>query len=718
VDYNLNQLDPILDTRITLQLWAEWQIYMALRALLVSLLIAVAFADPSVAASKRPVAAEDLFELSFLSSPVMSHDGSRIAYIVSRMDGPKNTYLTNIWIAEASTGRVWQLTRGDSDSSPVWSPDDRWLAFASRRGGKSQIYRVSPANGKTQRLTNQENGAFNPQWSHDGSRILFQSVTIDKVPAAYIDFKAAGFTPSEEQRQSDIHIITIRHYEDNGQGETYNRHLHLWVMAADGSDAKALTSDNHWSETNPSWSPNDKLVAFNAFHGDDLYDSRDDIYVIPSGGGTARRIPLAPVGNFNPVWGHDSLGLYFFQATTPNPAEFPTVGYPALKYTYLDGSTQRGLIAPYTVSFGDVVLSDMRRGLGCGPLFGPHDRWFIANVNRPGTAAIIQYDVETGQGHTIVGGNREVSDCSMSDDGRRLAFVVSDATHPAEIFVTDTLGGHLRQLTNANANYLATVDLSVPEPFEMKDHAGFTVHAWIMHPPHAVANRRYPTILYIHGAPGEYGNTFYHQFQYLAGLGYNIVYANPRGSVGYGYPFETAINLSWGDAMFDDEMSVVDAVRKRPEVDASRMAVSGISYGGFSTLWIIEHTRFFKAAIAEEFPSNMLTQWLTGDLNIAFDPKYSWGNPWDHFAENWKVSPAAYVANIRTPVMLIHGDADLHTPIGQTLQIYSALKILGRTVEYVEVPRETHSLSRAGEPIHRVERLHIVADWYAKYLGE
>jgi dipeptidyl aminopeptidase/acylaminoacyl peptidase len=237
-----------------------------------------------------------------------------------------------------------------------------------------------------------------------------------------------------------------------------------------------------------------------------------------------------------------------------------------------------------------------------------------------------------------------------------------------------------------------------------------------MHPPHALAGRKYPTILYIHGAPGEYGNTFFHQFQYLAGLGYNVVYANPRGSVGYGYPFEDAINLSWGDAMLDDEMSVIDALQRRPQVDASRIGVSGISYGGYATLWVIEHSGRFKAAIAESFPANMLTQWLTGDLNISFDPKYSWGNPWDHFEGNWKVSPAAYVANITTPVMLIHGDDDIHTPVGETLQIYSALKILGRTVEYVEIPRENHSLARTGEPIHRVERLHLSADWYKKYL--
>lgn len=356
-------------------------------------------------------------------------------------------------------------------------------------------------------------------------------------------------------------------------------------------------------------------------------------------------------------------------------------------------------------------------GAGCGPLFEPGDRWYVAVVSKPGASALMKYDARTGTPTTIAGGDREILECSMSDDGSRVAYVASDATHPAEVYVADTTSGRERRISSANDAYLATVDLSKPEPFSVQDHAGYTVHAWIMRPPGAVAGRRYPTILDIHGGPEtEFGNAFFHEFQYLAGLGYNVVFANPRGSVGYGHAYEAALNLSWGDAMFDDEMAVMDAVERRPDVDTSRLAVSGGSYGGYSTLWVISHTHRFKTAIAERVASNMTTQWLAGDVNIAWDPRYSWGNPWDHFTQNWKMSPAAYVANIQTPLLLLHGDEDIRTPIGETAQIYSALKILGRTVEFVKFPRENHDLSRTGEPIHRVERLRISADWYAKYL--
>lgn len=677
-----------------------------------ALCLLAAFAAPA-AAAPRAVRAEDLFALRLVSQATISHDGSRVAYVVTRMDGPKDTYLSDIWIADVASGRTWQLTQADSDDGPAWSPDDKWIAFDSGRGDKGQIYRISLDGGEAQKLTDLPNGAFGPTYSHDGTRILFSSVTVDPQPPAHIDFKAAGFSPKEDQRTSDVRIITAPHFESNGQGETYFKHVHIWVMAADGSGERALTSGHRWSEGGAAWSPDDKTIAFGALYGYDPYGTRNDLYLIPSTGGTARKIPLAPVGNYQPTWSGDGKGIYYFRSANHDPA-----GYSSLDYTALDGSSQRELVPPDTLSWGDAVITDMTEGgAGCGPLFGPGDRWYLAIVSQPGASALVRYDSRTGSPATIAGGDREILECSMDDNGSRAAFVASDATHPNEVYVVDTNGGAAKRLTDLNGSYLSSVALSKPQPFEVTDKAGYHVHAWIMRPPNAVAGKRYPTILDIHGGPGtEFGDAFFHEFQYLAGLGYNVVYADPRGSPGFGHAFQAALNLSWGDAMFEDEMDVVNAVVQRPDVDPNRLGVSGGSYGGYATLWVIEHTDRFKAAISERPAVNMTTQWLAGDANISWDPKYSWGNPWDHFAENWRVSPAAYVDKIHTPLMLLHSDDDIRTPIGETLQVYSALKILGRTVQYVEFPRENHDLSRTGEPIHRVERLHISGDWLAKYL--
>ena len=671
-----------------------------------------AFAAP-LAAQGRVVAAEDLFKLTTVSSAIISPDGSRVAYVVSKMDGPKDTYLTNIWIADVASGRNWQLTRGDSDGDPAWSPDGAWIAFDSGRGEKSQIYRIALGGGEAQRLTDLPNGASGPVWSHDGSRILFSSTTVDAAPPARIDFKAAGFTPKPEQRDSDVRVITALHFEANGQGDTYDKHVHLWVMAADGSGQKALTSGHQWSENSAAWSPDDKTIAFNSLHGEDPYGLRQDIYVMPSSGGAPRELPLGRGGNFGPTWAHDGKGLYYAQVLTHDPA-----AYPALRYTALDGSQDREIVPPDTIAFGDAILTDMTEGgAGCGPLLEPQDRWYLAVVSQPGTSALMKYDARNGHPETLAGGDREVLECSMDERGTRAAFIASDATHPADVYVVDTAGGAPKRLTDLNGAYLSGVQLSSPEPFEVRDHAGYVVHAWIMRPPNAVTGRRYPTILDIHGGPQtEFGDSFFHEFQYLAGLGYNVVYADARGSVGFGHAFEAALNLDWGNAMFDDETAVLDAIARRPDVDMNRLGVSGGSYGGYATLWMISHTDRFKVAIAERVASDLSTQWLTGDGNVEWDPKYSFGNPWDHPDRNRAQSPFTYVTDIHTPLMLLHSDGDIRTPVGQTLEMYSALKILGRTVEYVEVPRDDHDLSRIGEPIHRVERLHIEAQWLGKYL--
>lgn len=674
--------------------------------------LAVCVTAPATAAGTRLVRAEDLFKLKTIASEQISHDGARVAYVVSSMDGTKNTYLTNIWIADVASGRTWQLTRGDSDGDPAWSPDDKWIAFDSGRDEKSQIYRISLEGGEAQRLTDLPNGASGPSWSHDGSRILFSATSKDKQPPAHIDFSAAGFTPSADQRTSDIRIITRQFWEANGAGPIYNRHRHVWLMAADGSGVKQLTS-GEWSERGAVWSPDDRTIAYNSFRGEDPYGLRDDIYVLSSDGGAPRRIPLALVGNDGPTWAHDGQGLYYFKTINHDPA-----AYPALAYTAVDGSAQREILPVDTVAFGDAILTDMDEGgAGCGPLFDPHDRWYLAIASKPGATALVKYDARTGALQTIAGGDREILECSMSDDGNRTAFVASDATHPGELYVADTTGGQAKRLTDINAAYLASVDLSVPQPLRVRDPAGFDVQAWVMRPPHAVAGRRYPLVLDIHGGPQtEFGNAFFHEFQYLAALGYVVVYADPRGSVGFGHAFEAALNDDWGDAMFQDEMAVLDAAVRNPDVDPNRLGVSGGSYGGYASLWLISHTDRFKVAIAERVASDLLSQWLSGDANVAWDTKYSQGNAWDHFDRNWRQSPQAYVASIHTPLMLLHSDGDIRTPPGQTLEIYSALKILGRTVEFVDVPRDDHDLSRTGEPIHRVERLHISADWLAKYL--
>ena len=234
--------------------------------------------------------------------------------------------------------------------------------------------------------------------------------------------------------------------------------------------------------------------------------------------------------------------------------------------------------------------------------------------------------------------------------------------------------------------------------------------------------RSHATLLDIHGGPEtQFGDTFFQEFQYLAGLGYNVVFSDPAGSTGHGYAFEESLETNYGDAMFQDVEAAMDAAAKRDDVDATRLGVLGGSYGGYATLWVVAHTNRYKAAVAERVVSFMQSENLTADFagkgGLA-GGTYAMGPAWDPASASYaKFSPLTYVAQVQTPLLILHSDMDTRTPIDQTLQEFTALKILGRTVEYVAVPNETHDLSRTGSPLHRVERLHIISDWMGKYLS-
>jgi dipeptidyl aminopeptidase/acylaminoacyl peptidase len=232
---------------------------------------------------------------------------------------------------------------------------------------------------------------------------------------------------------------------------------------------------------------------------------------------------------------------------------------------------------------------------------------------------------------------------------------------------------------------------------------------------------KHPTLLDIHGGPEtQFGDTFFQEFQLYTSMGYNVVFSDPAGSTGHGYAFEEALESNYGDAMFQDVQAVMDAAVQRPDVDTTRLAVLGGSYGGYATLWVIAHTDRYKVAVAERAVSNLQSENLAADFagkNGLGGGYYTWGPPWDPASTDYaKFSPLTYVANVHTPVLILHSEEDTRAPIDQTLQEYTSLKILGRAVEYVAVPDENHDLSRTGSPIHRVERLHLILDWLQRYL--
>ncbi|MFN2450298.1 MAG: prolyl oligopeptidase family serine peptidase [Candidatus Baltobacteraceae bacterium] len=669
------------------------------------------------AQAARPVAPEDLYKLNFISNPQIAPDGSRVAFVVARANGPKDRYDTNLYIVDRSGGALKRIANTGRDSSPAWSPDSRTIAFVrgpAKKGAHAQIFAYNVATGAVRQLSHVKSGASGPVWSHDGKHIAFGSVTLDRVPNAYADFQAAGFKPAKDQRKTDVRIIHNILFENNGEGYTYDRHAHLWVMNADGSGARALTSGTQWSEGNPQWSPDDRTIAFDSERFVSPSSGPNDVYTISAAGGAMHRLRSRYPGNY--LLGFDRSGhIWQFRGGVANPGEFA-----ALVRSNVDGSGARDVVATNAVQFGDSVLADMGEPGGmCGPQFAPGDRFALTDEEQPGYSALVKLDPQTGA-LTKLTESGEAAECTMDRAGRYAAYTRSDFTHPREVYVLDLDTGKSARITGMNDAYLAGVQLSTPQEFSVTDDAGFHVQAWFM-PAIGGHGGKHPTLLDIHGGPQtQFGQTFFHELQYWAGRGYNVVFADPRGSTGHGQAFQAALNGKWGEAMFDDVQRVMDAAVQRPSVDAQHLAVSGGSYGGYATLWVISHTHRYKAAIAERAVANLTSEELAADFasNNGFGgfTTYGFGNPWDPKSNNAAESPLTYVENVTTPVMILHSEEDIRTPVDQSLQEFNALRILGKPAEYVVFPGENHDLSRTGSPLHRVERLRVEASWLERTL--
>jgi dipeptidyl aminopeptidase/acylaminoacyl peptidase len=320
---------------------------------------------------------------------------------------------------------------------------------------------------------------------------------------------------------------------------------------------------------------------------------------------------------------------------------------------------------------------------------------------------------------------------SVSPDGTGLAVIVSDvgvigafsfderhsvmayfrgsATDPGQVVV--------RSLENGSTRVLAKVELGNIEETWFKDAEGGDLQGWILKPPGFDATRKYPAILEIHGGPHlQYGSFFMHEFQFLAAHDYVVFYCNPRGGQGYGEKHALAIENDWGGADYDDLMAWTDFVLEKPYIDASRVGVTGGSYGGFMTNWIIGHTNRFRAAVTQRCVSNMISMYGSSDFNWSFEREMGGRPPWDDVENYWRQSPMKYIGNAKTPTLVIHNENDLRCAIEQGEQVFTALKRLGVETAMVRFPDEFHGLSRSGRTDRRIERLNSILGWFDKYL--
>jgi dipeptidyl aminopeptidase/acylaminoacyl peptidase len=497
----------------------------------------------------------------------------------------------------------------------------------------------------------------------------------------------------------------------------------LFAGAPGGATPRQLTS-TAYSHNNEVVSPDGKWIAFTAdasLRSDSVvaaerdaiallpYDEARqsgpqndvDIYVIPTtpcgASGCAPRKVAQLAGNESNVdWSPDSRRISFLSRATRYSQE-------KLYLVDAAGGTPVDLTGDWRYEPGTYVWRS--------------DGTLLVTAAIGGRTAMFALHPATKRMSEVISGRRRLSGFSFDDARSRVAFVGTSVNAPTELFVADADGRNERQLTRFNEALNAEVAWSDAERFTFVSVGGREIEGWLMKPFGYQPGRRYPLVLYIHGGPhSAYGEGWFDEFQNLAGAGFMVLFTNPRGSSGYGADFTYSIRGRWGDEDYQDLMKAVDLMVQRPDVDSTRMGVTGGSYGGFMTGWITTKGQRFRAAQVDRADMNWVSWYGGSDQAQGLTESELFGKPW----ENWRlydgVSPIRYVDKVRTPTLIVHSEEDYRVTIGQADEWFTALKKQGVPVEYIRYPRSTHELSRSGEPWLLVDRLGRLRDWFSHWL--
>ncbi len=663
---------------------------------------------------KPTLSAEDLYKYTHISHPRLSPDGKHVVYALNRIEPKGQKKYTNLWIAPTDKGEPHQFSYGDQcDTSPEWSPDGTQIAFYSDRANKekpAQIYLIPFHGGEARPLTDIQGSIQSFSWSPDGKQLL---CTVRKTDAEVLE---------RESDEAKKKLGTVaRHYKRvffklDGFGYRPQERTHIWVVDVKTGKGKQLTDHAIFDEDGPpAWSPDGKWIAFisNRHENPDFNTDADDLFVMPAQGGEFRKLDTAPGGKFQPTFSPDGKWIAYFSPEGHNQWYKNT----DLWVAPFDGAAPaQNLTAAYDLQISDGTLNDTSGTENTGPQWSADSGRILFPIDKHGTTWLMSLALDGTDLKTHSPAGISLNALSLDETRTRAAYLAPTLSNPGQITVKSLHAENAKTLTHHN-DWLNKIDLSAIEEVWYKGADGNDLQGWIVKPPHFDPSKKYPSIMEIHGGPLlMYGNHFMHEFQYLAANGYVVYFTNPRGGRGYGEAHAKAIWGSWGIADYADLMCWADYAQNLPYIDPSRMGVTGGSYGGYMSLWIIGHTQRFKAAVAQRVVSNFVSMWGSSDFNWGF--QHSFGNvpPYQDVNKAWDRSPMKYIGNAKTPTLILHSENDFRCPIEQGEQAFVALQQLGVDSEMVRFPEESHGLSRGGRTDRRIARLNHILRWFEKYL--
>ncbi|MGD9344223.1 MAG: S9 family peptidase [Candidatus Aminicenantes bacterium] len=641
----------------------------------------------------RLLGKETYLEMESIRSPRISPDGTQILFTRGWVDKMEDRTRSNIWIVDIAGTRIRELTHGNwSDSSPVWSPDGKRIAFLSDRDGTEQIHVLWLDTREVAQLTHLERAPRSLVWSPDGKMLAFTTFMPDT--KTILGVKLPKFPKGAKMAKPAVLVDRLSWARD-GRGPLPKGYSHVFVLDAQlGGTPRQVTSGDY-SHNDPQWSRDGKTIYFSAIRKPDAEYLRGDseiysvnletleIKALTDRKGPDEGTRISPDGQWIAYTGYDDKNFTSH-----------------LSHIYLmdiHGNQKKQLAGDLPNSPSSITWTEDSSG--------------VYYLMREKGESNIYFVSKSGAIEKITEGVHYMSDLSLAQNGQ-VATTVSTFHKPGYLVTFNMKNPHkFSTLVDVNEDVLAGVKLGEVEEMWFKSPDGLDLQGWLIQPAEFEPGKKYPLLLWIHGGPWSmYSVRFNWAWQNFSAEGYAVLYMNPRGSTGYGQDFVNGIQFSYPGKDRDDLLAGVDAAIEKGFIDEDNLFVCGGSGGGVLTAWLVGHTDRFTAAVSMRPVINWHSFVGTTDGSSWYRQfeKYPWEDPMLYAVR----SPLHYVANVTTPTMVMTGEADLRTPMSQSEEYYRALKMLKKETLLVRMPDEFHGWRR---PSHRLlQQLYLMA-WFEKY---
>jgi dipeptidyl aminopeptidase/acylaminoacyl peptidase len=657
--------------------------------------------------TKNAVEIKDLTKLVSVTDPHISPDGTRALFIRTYINEEENTYTAHLYHSDLESGEVTQWTYGNERvSSPAWSADGGHVAFLSTRDDKNQLYVMPASGGEAYALTDFEKGVNSFRWSPCGKKIWFDALA--KEGKTFTDKE-----DKEEKKKPEPVFVSKMKYKMDGMGlVAMDYHRHIGAVDIGTKKVEQITEGSYHYNLEAVSHSGDQLV-YGVVREENLdFIFRQPLYLYEVE--AKKETPLIEQeGDFGgAAFSFDDSKIAFTGSTRrfENATHSEVFVYDVKQQSIV--CLTESLDAPV----GDYVVADHQQGANAPAVVWTKDDHLYFQVSAMGDVRLYFASLD-GAIYPASPEAEHVYGYDISQDGAFAVAAISNPVNPGELYKLTIATGERKALTEFNKTYLAETELIEPVAVTADGAKGWTIHGWLMKPRGFQEGKKYPLVVNIHGGPhAMYANTFFHEMQVLAARGFGVLYVNPRGSHGYSQEFVDAVRGDYGGGDYEDIMnSLQGMIEEHPWIDAERLGVTGGSYGGFMTNWIVGHTDRFKAAVTQRSISNWISFFGVSDIGYYFSD-WQIGADMTDVKKLWHHSPLKYAENVETPLLILHSENDYRCPIEQSEQLYVTLKSMGKEAEFVRFPEADHNLSRTGKPNLRFVRLEQIAGWMEKYL--